>query len=126
MLEYITENEYKKLLGREDIPENFKKLVIEASSYINHETFGRIDENDIPEQLKYTTCLIIEKMEEQKTKLKEIQNLKSENIEGWSKTYITPEEIKKDYSETLYEILSDNLWNVIGKDGNPLLYRGVY
>lgn len=126
MLEYITEDEYKKLLGREDIPENFKKLVIEASSYINHETFGRIDEKDIPEQVKYTTCLIIEKMEEQKTKLKEIQNLKSENIEGWSKTYIAPEEIKKDYSETLYEILSDNLWNVIGKDGNPLLYRGVY
>lgn len=125
MLEYITEEEYKELLGKEVIPENFKKLVIQASSYINHETFGRIDKNDIPEQVKYATCLIIENLEEQDTKLSEIQNLKSENIEGWSKTYATPQEIKANYSNKMSEILSNYLWDVIGKDGKPLLYRGV-
>lgn len=59
MLKYITENEYKELLGVESIPNNFNKLVIEASNYINQNTYGRIDKNNIPEQVKYVTCLIM-------------------------------------------------------------------
>ena len=46
MLKYITEDEYKKLLGADSIPDNFDNLVIEASNYINYKTFGRIDENN--------------------------------------------------------------------------------
>jgi len=44
MLQYITDTEYRKLLGVLDIPNNFNKLVIEASNYINQRTFGRIKE----------------------------------------------------------------------------------
>lgn len=124
MLEYVTEIEYKKLLGASSIPDNFKNLVIKASNYINYNTHGRIDVNDIPEQVKYVTCLIIDLEEEQSKKLAEIGNLKSQNIEGWSESYSTPDEIKKDYSEKRYSILKEYLWNVVGKDGNPLLYRG--
>lgn len=126
MLKYITdENEYIKLLGgAESIPDNFNNLVIQASNYINYQTFGRIDENKIPEQVKYVTCLIINLIEEQNKKLSEIGSLKSQNIEGWSESYATPEEIKKDYSQKMQTILSENLWNVIGTDGLPLLYRG--
>ncbi len=125
MLKYITDEEYKKLLGVKSIPDNFNKLVIEASNYINHKTFGRIDENNIPEQVKYVTCLIIDLLNEQEVKLSEIGNLKSQNIEGWSETYTTPEEIKKDYSGKMQATLSTYLWNVIGPDENPLLYCGV-
>lgn len=125
MLKYITEIEYKDLLEVSSIPSNFNKLVIEASNYINHKTFRRIDINNIPEEVKYVTCLIVNLQNEQETKLSEIKNLKSENIEGWSKTYSTPEEIKKEYSEKMQTTLSDYLWNVIGADGNPLLYCGV-
>ena len=125
MLKYITENEYKKLLGATSIPNDFNNLVIKASNYINHKTFGRIDENNIPEQVQYVTCLIVNLINEQETKLSEIGNLKSQNIEGWSETYSTPEEIKKDYSEKMQTTLSTYLWNVIGIDGNPLLYCGV-
>lgn len=125
MLEYITEQEYINLLGAESIPDNFKKLVIDASNYINHKTFGRIDKNNIPEEVKYVTCLIVELLNEQESKLKEIGNLKSQNIEGWSETYSTPEEIKKEYSEKMQFTLSTYLWNVIGTDGKPLLYCGV-
>lgn len=125
MLKYITKNEYVLLLGAESIPNNFDNLVIKASNYINHETFGRIDESNIPEQVKYVTCLIIDLINEKESKLSEIGNLKSENIEGWSENYLTPEEIKKDYSEKMKITLSTYLWNVIGKDGNPLLYCGV-
>ena len=125
MLKYITEEEYKQLLGADSIPNNFNKLVIEASNYINKQTFGRIDKNNIPEQVQYVTCLIIDLINEQETKLKEIGNLKSQNIEGWSETYSTPEEIEKDYSQKMQTTLSTYLWDVIGIDGLPLLHCGV-
>ena len=125
MLKYITENEYKELLGAESIPDSFNKLVIEASNYINYNTHGRIDQNNIPEQVKYVTCLIIDLINEEETKISEIGNLKSQNIEGWSESYSTPEKIEKDYSRKMQTILSTYLWDVIGTDGLPLLYCGV-
>ena len=125
MLKYITEEEYKKLLGTESIPDDFNNLVIEASNYINYKTFGRIDENNIPEQVKYVACLIVDLQNEENTKLNEIGNLKSQNIEGWSESYSTPEEIKADYEDKKYSKLKQYLWNVIDVDGNPLLYAGV-
>lgn len=124
MLKYITEEEYVELLGAQSIPDNLDNLVIEASNYINYKTFGRIG-NNIPEQVKYVTCLIVNLINEQETKISEIGNLKSQNIEGWSETYSTPEEIKQDYAEKMHETLKQYLWNVIGEDGNPLLYCGV-
>lgn len=125
MLKYVTEEEYKELLGKNSIPDNFDNLNIQASNYINYKTFGRIDENNVPEQVKYATCLIIDLQDEENTKLSEIGNLKSQNIEGWSETYSTPEEIKSDYEDKKYSTLKQYLWNVIGTDGNPLLYCGV-
>ena len=125
MLKYITDEEYKKLLEVESIPNNFNNLVIQASEYINHNTVGRIDKNNPHEKVKYVTCLIVDLLNEKENKLSEIKNLKSQNIEGWSETYATPEEIKSDYNEKMKTTLSDYLWDVIGTDGNPLLYCGV-
>ena len=125
MLKYITEKEYKQLLGADSIPNNFEKLVIEASNYINRQTFGRIDKNNIPEQVQYVTCLIIDLINEKETKLSEIGNLKSQNIEDWSESYSTPEEIEKEYSKKMQTTLSTYLWDVIGIDGLPLLHCGV-
>ena len=125
MLKYITEDEYKKLLGAESIPDNFNNLTIEASNYINHKTFDRVDENNVPEQVQYVTCLIIDLLNEENTKLSKIRNLKSQSIEGWSESYSTPEEIKSDYEDKKQKVLNQYLWNVIGTDGNPLLYCGV-
>lgn len=98
MLKYITDEEYVELLGSESIPDNFENLVIKASNYINYNTHGRIDKNNIPEQVKYVTCLIIDLINEEETKISEIGSLKSQNIEGWSESYATPEEIKADYN----------------------------
>ena len=125
MLKYITSDEYKKLLGKESIPDNFNNLVIEASNYINYKTFGRINKDNPPEEVQYVTCLIIDLINEETTKLSEIGNLKSQNIEGWSENYSTPEEVKDDYEEKKYSTLEKYLWNVIGIDGNPLLYCGM-
>lgn len=126
MLTYLEdEEEYKKILGIDNVPKDFKNLNIEASNYINYKTFGRIDKNNIPEQVKYVTCLIINLQEEENTKLSEIGNLKSQNIEGWSESYSTPEEIKSDYEDKKQKVINQYLWNVIGIDGNPLPYCGA-
>lgn len=125
MLKYINDQKYKELLGTQSVPSNFENLVTQASNYINYKTFGRIDENNIPEQVEYVTCLIVNLINEEETKISEIGNLKSQNIEGWSESYSTPEEIKKDYDEKKYSTLKQYLWNVVGIDGNPLLYCGV-
>ena len=125
MLTYLKdEEEYKSILGTDNVPNDFKNLNIKASNYINHKTFGRIDKNNLPEQVKYVTCLIVNLQDEENTQLSEIGNLKSQNIEGWSESYSTPEEIKADYEEKKYSTLKQYLWNVIGTDGNPLLYCG--
>lgn len=125
MLTYITSNEYKELLGTQSIPSNFNNLVIEASNYINYETMGRIDINNIPEKVKYVTCLIINLIDERESNLKDAGNLKSQNIEGWSETFSTPEEIKTDYSNKMQSVLNTYLWDVYDKYGTPLLYKGV-
>ena len=92
MLTYLKdENEYKSILGTDNVPNDFKNLNIKASNYINHKTFGRIDKNNVPEQVKYVTCLIVNLQDEENTKLSEIGNLKSQNIEGCSESYSTPE-----------------------------------
>ena len=79
----------------------------------------------IHENVKYATALIIEKIEKADEKIEEIGNLKSQNIEGWSESYTTPEEIKKDLESEKINILHKYLWNIIGNDGQPLLYCGV-
>lgn len=125
MLKYITDTEYKELLGVNSIPSNFNNLVIEASTYINLKTHNRIDVNDIHENVKYATALIVNEVSKAESKKEEIGNLKSQNIEGWSETYCTPEEIEKKLEEDKISILKQYLWNVIGSDGQPLLYCGV-
>lgn len=124
MLKYIDKEEYIKLLGAGSIPDDFNNLVIKASSYINRRTFGRIDINNIPEQVKYATCLIIELENKANIQKEEIGNLKSQNIEGWSESYSTPEEIDSKLKIDKKDVLKEQLWDVIGKDGNYLLYRG--
>lgn len=125
MLKYITETEYKELLGTNSIPDNFDNLNIEASAVINYKTHNRININAIPEQVKYCTCLVINLIDNKKKVISETGNLKSQSIEGWSETYSTPEEIEKDFNSQVDSILKLHLSNIIGTDGNPLLYRGI-
>lgn len=125
MLKYITREEYIRLLSAESIPNNLKNLIIEASNYINYRTFGRIDKNNVSEQVKYVTCLIVNLINEQETKISEIGNLTKQDVEGWSESYAKPEEIRKDYEEKKHSVLKQYLCNEIGKDGLPLLYCGV-
>lgn len=125
MLTFVTDNEYIELLDADSIPDNFNQLNIEASSYIEQQTYGRINKSNIPEQVKYATCLMINLLQEESEKIKETSNLSSQNIEGWSETYLSPEEVKKNYDNQKQSILTTYLWNVAGIDGKPLIYKGV-
>ena len=125
MLKYITEAEYRELLGVNSIPDNFNNLVIDVSAYLNLRTRGRIDIDYIPNEVKYVTALLSKKKAEAESKKVEMGNLKSQNIEGWSESYMTPEEIDKKYKDEMSDIIRNHLWNVIGKDGQLLLYCGV-
>ena len=125
MLTFVTDNEYIELLDADSIPDNFNQLNIQASSYIEKMTLGKIDKSNIPEQVKYATCLMINLLQEENEKIKETSNLSSQNIEGWSETYLSPEETKKNYDNQKQGILNTYLWNVAGIDGKPLIYKGV-
>lgn len=125
MLTFVTDGEFIELLDADSIPDNFNQLNIEASSYIEKMTYGRINKSNIPEQVKYATCLMINLLQEESEKMKKISNLSSQNIEGWSETYLSPEEVKKNYANKKQNILITYLWNVAGIDGLPLLYKGV-
>lgn len=125
MLKFVNKSEYITLSGAKSVPDGFDGLVIRASNFINHETQGRIDRMNVSEQVKYATCLIMDLIDEENSKLAEIGSLKAEEIEGWDKTFLSPEQVKADYSTKKYEVLKECLWNQIGVDGKPLLYCGV-
>ena len=125
MLKYITADDYKELLGTESIPDNFDNLVIRASAYINRKTYGRIDETSVEEEVKYATCLIVDLINEKVNLINNIGSLKGENIEGWSVSYQNSSDIEVEYETKMYDVLQTYLWNIIGADGNPLLFRGV-
>ena len=110
MLKYINDKDYKELLGVSSIPDNFNKYVIDASVYINSKTFNRIDIEDLHENVKYATALIIEKIADAEMQKKEVGNLKSQNIEGWSETYSSPEEIEKKLEEDKISIIKKYYW----------------
>lgn len=129
MLKYLKdEDEYKIVLGIISIPDtihnNFNKLNIEASNYINSQTHDRVDLDNIPDEVKYVTCLIIDLISNAQIKKDEIGNLASQNIEGWSESYIKPEEIDSKLEVDKYNVLKTYLWNLTGIDDLPLLYRG--
>lgn len=117
---------YYKDTYKGKVPETeLERLIIEASSYIKTQTFDRVSIKAIPEEIERATCLIIDKIHSAEEAKKEMGNLKSQNIEGWSETYKTDEEIDAELEKDKYKILSTYLSDTIGSDGNLLLYRGV-
>lgn len=113
MLTYITENEYRSLLGVESVPENFDNLAIRASAILNRKTFGNIDINsmdsEIVESVKYVTCLIVNELVKNEDYTVSVGNLSSTNIEGWSESYKNYSEINSDIDNSIDQIIYDFL-----------------
>lgn len=125
MKTYVNYNYYKDEY-KGNMPEtNFDKLKIDVHMYIKKHTHERIDVNKIPEEVLLVFCKIMDIIYEAEQKKTEMGNLKSQNIEGWQESYQTPQEIDTKLEKDKYNVLNTYLWNVIGKDGNLLLYCGV-
>ena len=99
------------------MPEStFKSLSIEASMYIKRNTYGRIEENSIPDEVKLCMCSLVDKM----NKIQKQSGKKSETVGSWSATYLENAE----WENELYDVLLNYLLELKDKEGTPLLYRG--
>ncbi len=125
MKTYIDKTYYFSIYKGEVPEAKLDKLIMEASSYVRKHTSDRVSINNIPDEVKHATCLIIDKIYDTEKQKGEMGSLKSQNIEGWSETYKTDEEINSNLEKEKFEILNTFLSDVIGMDGNLLLYRGV-
>jgi hypothetical protein len=93
----------------------FNRLAIIASAKIKANTFGRIDESNIPNEVKLCTCNIADILKE----LEKSEGKKSESVGSWSITYDADENKSK-----INSIMKDYLSDLVDSEGTPLLYRG--
>jgi len=87
----------------------FDRLVIGASAYIKRNTFSRIDETNILDEVKYCACTLADKM----LKIEKREGKKSESVGTQSASYVEKSQDDADK----YQILTDYL-------DPKLLYRG--
>ena len=130
--QYLTYSEYKALGGTlEETP--FNLLEFEARKKIDERTLKRlqdIDSEDIPQEVKICEYKMINSMENYLKTSQSVSagsNIKSENIDGYSITYLTSREIKemlKVKNEELNDLITTYLFGII-VNNEHLIYIGV-
>ncbi len=105
-------NKYKGTMPESD----FDRMSIIASNKIKANTFGRIDENNIPEEVKYCMCAISDKL----LSLGNSEGKTSESVGSWSVQYAESKEGRDLIIQTIKEFLLETYTS----DGIPVLYRG--
>lgn len=126
--QYLTYAEYKSLGGSLE-PTPFNLLEFEARKKIDKRTQNRLHGiSDIPQDVKLCMFNLINKVEKYAKTINEIQgNKASENIDGYSVSYITSSSIKEiivSKDKELDGIIYDDLFGVI-VNGEHLIYDGV-
>lgn len=129
--QYLTKEEYDELGGSpmEEMP--FNLLEFEARRKIDIYTFNRVkDLETIPQEVKlceYNLINSIKNYYETSNNVGANGNIKSENTDGYSISYITASEISnivKSKSDELDDIIRNYLLGVI-VEGQHLMYCGV-
>lgn len=116
MTQYADYKYYKEEY-KGNMPEtDFEKLSKIASAQIKLNTFNRIDEAEVPAEVKFCMCVIVDKM---LITMKNEGKL-SESVGPWSVSYASSQEGRKTIENTMVEFLA----NLVDKNGTPLLYRG--
>lgn len=128
--QYLTYEEYKALGGTLDLMP-FNVLEFEARNQIDLRTQMRlVNEVEIPQKVKICVFNLIDKINGYAKKTKstgESGNVASENIDGYSVTYINPsqvQEIVKSKKAELEDIMVSGLYGVI-VNGEHIIYDGV-
>ena len=86
---YATYEYYKNEYHGEIILENFPKMIAKASQYIDNFTFGRITEGDVEKfpSISACACEMAEVIYQMSSN--DMREVKSENTDGYSVTYVT-------------------------------------
>ena len=123
--QYLTYEEYKALGGTLDLSP-FNLLEFESRRRIDIRTFNRLKEvEDIPQEVKICVYKLINSMSSYDENLSNIaNNVASENIDGYSVSYVTPAQIIEFKSNELEDIIRECLLGVV-VNGEHLLYCGV-
>lgn len=99
---------------------DFAHYARQASAVIDRYTHGNINNEDIPEQVKYCCCELAELMHSAETsKAAQKAGISSESVQGWSQSYESSESrrnaLRSSQRECIYKWLSNT----------GLLYSGV-
>lgn len=97
---------------------DFNKMSKSASTKIKASTFGRIDEKNPQEEVKWCTCVLADKL----LSYSKSEGKSSESVGSWSISYSnnTQTDVDKMIIATIKEFLSETYTT----DGTPVLYRG--
>jgi hypothetical protein len=126
--QYLDYAEYKRLGGTlEEVP--FNELEFECRRLIDSRTQNRLKKADkIPEEVIMLESKMIQFLENYYSSINKTQNgVQSENIDGYSVTYISSSEISQiitNKTNELQELISTYLFGVI-VNNEHLLYCGV-
>ena len=132
--QYLTYLEYKDLVEGEggsamaEMP--FNLLEFECRKKIDNRTQNRlVDVEDIPQEVKICEFKMINIMSKANEKIETINDnaVKSENIDGYSVTYATQDEVKEILTiqeQEINNIMEDMLMNVV-VNGVHIIYLGV-
>ncbi|MBO5179278.1 MAG: hypothetical protein J6B87_02905 [Clostridia bacterium] len=118
MTQYADYKYYKEEY-KGDMPEtDFDRMSKKASAKIKANTFGRIDESNPQEEVKYCTCVIADAL----LVASKIEGKSSESVGSWSVSY--DNNSKADTNSVVESIIKEFLSEVYTADGTPVLYRG--
>ena len=118
MTQYADYNYYiGKYKGSMPEPD-FDRMSKSASAKIKGNTFGRIDENNPQEEVKWCTCVIADTL----LAASKMEGKSSESVGSWSISY--DNNSKSDTEKTVQSIIKELLSEVYTEDGTPVLYRG--
>ena len=127
--EYLSYEEYKDLGGTLDLLP-FNLLEFEARRQINIRTFNRINADDITQEIKLCDYNLINSLKgflETNNNIVNGGNVKSENTDGYSISYVSASEISdivKSKQSEIDDIVRTYLLGVI-YNGEHLIYSGV-
>lgn len=129
--QYLTYEEYRRLGGTIDLMP-FNLLEFECRRKIDIRTQNRLvnlEKDEIPDEVKLCEFLMINKMSSYDDVIFKTGNnmIKSENIDGYSVSYVTGTEaleVTKNKEQELENIMEDTLMNVVVNDEH-IMYLGA-
>ena len=95
MVSYIDLEYYQNFFSDMSVPyDSFDRIAREASLFVREITFNRIDEENITEEVKDAVCAVCEVIYKEEKELENTngREIKSENTDGYSVTYVTEQQ----------------------------------